>query len=188
MYGVFPHETHVMNESIYYDINIFDSHKNLDPSRNYASQITRGGSSSIKKSLSPWWISGFVDAEGSFGVSASMKETSMKTSMQFKITQKSMNKSVLEGIVDYFGVGKVHTDNSFTATLKFQIQDIPSIREKVIPHFDKYPLMSSKYMDYTDWKNAVQIIYDKEHLNQEGQNKILEIKDRINNSRNEFER
>lgn len=154
MYGVFPHETHVMNESIYYDINIFDSHKNLDPSRNYASQITRGGSSSIKKSLSPWWISGFVDAEGSFGVSASMKETSMKTSMQFKITQKSMNKSVLEGIVDYFGVGKVHTDNSFTATLKFQTQDIPFIREKVIPHFDKYPLMSSKYMDYTDWKKC----------------------------------
>lgn len=158
-----------------------------DPSRNYASQIARGGSS-VRKMLSPWWVSGFVDAEGSFGFSTQIREGYLRTVMQFKVTQKDVNESVLQGIIDYFGSGKVHTDNSSTQTLKFQIQDISTIRDKVIPHFEKYPLMSSKRLDYNDWKSVFDILENKEHFTEEGKSRIIEVKEQMNNKRSELSR
>ena len=145
------------------------------------------GGSTIKR-LNPWWVSGFVDAEGSFGISTTINDTSFKTSLQFKITQKSHNEAVLQELVEYFGSGKVHIDNSTTNTLKFQIQDISTIRDKVIPHFDKYPLISSKNLDYNDWKSVLNILSEKSHFSKEGKSKILELKNQMNHSRSELSR
>ena len=50
----------------------------------------------------------------------------------------------------------------------------------IIPHFDKYPLISQKQADYLLWKEAIQILANKEHLNQKGLEKILTIRSSLN--------
>jgi len=46
----------------------------------------------------------------------------------------------------------------------------------VIKHFDNYPLLSEKHIDYELLKKAFDIIYNKEHLTQDGLNKIIALK------------
>lgn len=50
----------------------------------------------------------------------------------------------------------------------------------IIPHFEKYPLISQKQVDYFLWKEAIQILANKEHLNQKGLEKILTIRSSLN--------
>lgn len=160
---------------------------NEQPFRNYAHQAIRTGVTNVTK-LNPWWVTGFVDAEGSFGIKNIATSTDYKVGLQFKVSQNAPNKHVLQDLVEYFGGGKVNIDNAKTNTLKFQVQDLPSIRDKVSSHFDKYPLVTSKRMDYIDWLKAMDIIVEKQHLTQEGKKTILDLKDKMNNSRSKEER
>jgi hypothetical protein len=51
----------------------------------------------------------------------------------------------------------------------------------IIPHFDKYPLLTQKQADLLLFKPAVDLINDGEHLTPEGIIKIVSIKASINN-------
>jgi len=50
----------------------------------------------------------------------------------------------------------------------------------IINHFDNYPLITQKKADYLLFKQAIDIIKNKEHLSLEGLLKIVEIKASLN--------
>ena len=50
----------------------------------------------------------------------------------------------------------------------------------IIPHFEKYPLITQKLADFLLFKNVVDIINTKEHLTIEGLRKIVSLKASIN--------
>ena len=50
----------------------------------------------------------------------------------------------------------------------------------VITHFDKYPLISKKRVDYELWKRVIVLIRNKEHLTPEGLLQIVSIRSAIN--------
>ena len=50
----------------------------------------------------------------------------------------------------------------------------------ILKHFDKYTLYTKKRADFELWKRAFDLINNKEHLNNEGLQKIVEIKAIIN--------
>lgn len=65
---------------------------NEQPFLNYAHHAMRKGSTSITK-LHPWWVTDFVDAEGSFGINShSCESSSYKVELQFKVSQNVPNK------------------------------------------------------------------------------------------------
>jgi len=41
----------------------------------------------------------------------------------------------------------------------------------IINYLDKYPLFSSKYLDYKDWKEIALLIFENKHYTEEGINK-----------------
>ena len=51
---------------------------------------------------------------------------------------------------------------------EYIITKIDIIMERVIPFFNKHPITGSKHLDFLNFKNAAQIIKNKEHLNKEG--------------------
>ena len=53
--------------------------------------------------------------------------------------------------------------------------------EILINHFDKYPLITSKWSDYQLWKKAFEMYLNKEHLTIEGIKKLVAIKASMNN-------
>jgi hypothetical protein len=46
----------------------------------------------------------------------------------------------------------------------------------LIPHFDKYPLITQKQKNYNIWKNIVKLINKGDHLNNKGLIKIIILK------------
>jgi len=71
----------------------------------------------IESNLNPWWLTGFIDAEGCFRISV-IKDNRYKTgwSIQlfFKILLHLKDRALLEKIKKYFGVVSVivYNDNS----------------------------------------------------------------------------
>ena len=47
-------------------------------------------------------------------------------------------------------------------------------------YFDYFHLLSSKHINYLKWRKAYLIIQDKGHLNTNGLNKIIKLKNTMN--------
>ena len=64
-------------------------------------------------------------------------------------------------------VGSVYVDldNNMAS---FKIRRLDHVIKYLIPILDKYPLFSSKHLNYLDFNSAAKIIKNKEHLNSDG--------------------
>lgn len=137
-------------------------------------------------SLMPWQVTGLTDGEGSFVYSITNTGqglTGKKISLEFKVTQKTHSEGVLYELKEYFGCGSVVIDNRKTDTKKFHVNSLNLLLEKVIPHFEEYPCLTSKQLNYKDWKKICLIMIKKEHLSIEGMEKINEIVSQMNKNK-----
>jgi hypothetical protein len=50
----------------------------------------------------------------------------------------------------------------------------------IIPHFEKYPLLTKKSADFILFKQVVELMSKKGHLSMDGLNQILNIKASMN--------
>ena len=131
--------------------------------------------------LHPWFITGFVDGEGSFMIRVRRKpkyRLGFAVEAGFSITLHKKDLMILQEIQTYFGVGYIRND--LNNKVKFKVESVKDIVNKVIPHFDKYPLITQKLADYLLFRDVVNMMINKEHLTKEGLNKIVSIKAVIN--------
>ena len=73
-------------------------------------------------------------------------------------------------------------DTATTSLL--QIKNFSDIRNKIIPFFNKYPILGVKSLDFNDFKLVANLIDNKEHLTNEGFYQIIEIVKGMNLDRN----
>ena len=140
----------------------------------------------LNENLKPWQVTGLVDGEGSFNYSLTkmdrgLAEYSIK--LEFKVTQKTHSEGVLYELQKYFDCGSIVIDNRETDTKKFHITSLTDILEKIIPHFENYPCLTSKFLNFKDWKEIALIMNKKEHLNKKGMEKIRYITSKTNKNR-----
>lgn len=173
-------------------INMTRKYSTLNTTYNLQeNKIDEGSSASIipkeeinqsVKLLDPLYITGFTDAEGHFGIRVIARQTRKTGWMilpRFAIHLHLKDINLLKEIQNYFGVGNINIskkDNSVT----YSVESVSDIIEKIIPHFDKYILISQKRADFILFKNALEIISSKGHLNQEGLEQIIAIKSSLN--------
>ena len=103
--------------------------------------------------LSPWWVTGITDAEGNFTIN--FNANSNKIHVSFKITQMSDSKGILLSIQKFFGCRVICKDNNNESADKFVINKVEGLLNIILPHFDRYFLVSSKNLDFWDFKKAV---------------------------------
>ena len=84
----------------------------------------------------------------------------------------------------FFECGKVNI-RSNNKRCDYYVQDFPIIYNKIITHFDKFPLISKKFVDYLLFKQAYLLLANREHLKSEGLRQIISIKASINNGLSE---
>jgi hypothetical protein len=90
---------------------------------------------------------------------------------------------MLEEVKKFFNCGRISINNRKSGTLKFVITNINDITTKLIPHFEKYPLMTSKYLNYLDFKSAAFILAEKKDYTIDGIEKLRKLKMTMNNNR-----
>ena len=130
--------------------------------------------------ISPYFITGFFDAESYFTVSirrSSKMNTGWLVVIIFGINLHIKDRALLEQIKSFFGVGKV-TDRGKDA-VQYRVSSIKEL-VAIVEHFDKFPLISKKWADYQLFKWAVEIVKRKDHLTIEGLHKIVSIRATIN--------
>jgi len=141
-------------------VNLNSSHNNLDPN----------------------FITGFADAEGSFMISIlSSKERRIGWSVgaRFEITLHARDEELLDQIHAYFkGAGLVTRYGVDKVT--YRVNNLNEITYILIPHFQQYALNTNKKADFELFSRAVELMRNKEHLTQEGLEKLVAIKASMN--------
>jgi len=105
-------------------------------------------------------------------------DTKWSIEPSFTITLHKRDLLLLNLIQATFGVGRVLEKNKDVSYTVWSIKDITNV---IIPHFDKYPLLTQKRVDFLLFKSIVELINRKEHLTEEGLIKIVNIKASLNN-------
>jgi hypothetical protein len=135
--------------------------------------------SSNSNTINPFFITGFADAESSFNIIVQPKldtKAKWRVKAMFAIKLDLKDKTIIENIQSWFGIGKVYVsgDKVYYRVESFKDLDI------IINHFDNYPLVTAKVIDYQLFKNCLDIIKKNEHLTEKGILKILEYKSILN--------
>jgi hypothetical protein len=98
----------------------------------------------------------------------------------FQIGLHKKDQELLNVIQDFFqGTGKIwisQKDESCT----FVVNSLEEILKVVIPHFDKYPLITKKFADFLQFREVVCIMKNKNHLTLDGLKNIVAIRASIN--------
>jgi len=136
------------------------------------------------------WLSGFIDSDGHFYVRLNNK----KVSCGFELVQASSDhqnrskKDIILSLAEYFNVNLLSINKDYCkGKLQYGVR-FSNIKSNLllIDYLSNYPLFSSKFLNYNDFKKVVNIINNKEHKTKEGLFKIFEITKTMNNRRNIF--
>ena len=138
------------------------------------------------------WLSGFIEADGHFYVNLNKKASSL--SCKFYLNQSSKNHlgldkiEIMKNISQFLNVKIAIRGNKKYLNYKEYSITTNSVNNNLIliNYLDKYPLFSSKHLNYIDFKTIVNIIINKEHKTSTGKEKIALIKSGMNNRRTEF--
>jgi hypothetical protein len=134
--------------------------------------------------MDPYFITGLTEAEGSFSIiKINDKRAKYGTNvhLRFKITMLTNETELLSLVKSFFKCGSNVIGKN--GTISFEVKDINSLNEYIIPHFSNYPLRGTKYLDYSTFKEALAIINSKEHLTKEGLKKIIDMSFNMNSYR-----
>lgn len=132
-----------------------------------------------RNKLNKWFITGFSDAESSFIILVqprSDSKTKWRIKANFSISLNKKDIEILEDIKYSLGVGRIYTSGT---KVLYRVENFNEL-QVIVDHFDNYPLVTVKKMDYTLFKECFNVIKDKKHLTDEGLLKIVQIKSSLN--------
>ena len=130
----------------------------------------------------PIYISGYTDGEGCFTISISPRARLLvgwEVRPSFSVSQNRDRSEVLFMLEDYFGCGSIRPDRS-DKTLKWETRRLDDLVERVIPHFERYPLLSKKRLDFELFKIICNRMKEKAHLSRNGLVEIVQLAHSMN--------
>ena len=123
------------------------------------------------------YISGFVDGEGCFSVSFSKRKKFLvgwETKPSFSVSQNHDRAEVLFLAQKEFKCGFMRRDFS-DRTLKYEVRRLDDLIQIVIPHFEKFPLLSAKNRDFLVFKKVCLMMEEEKHKNLKGLTEIINL-------------
>jgi len=146
------------------------------------------------------WLAGFFDADGSFSFSFSLNSDGIPVKIRTKaclelrtnyhrgVVSLSSYLPILTLIADAFSVKTVnHYTRSSTGLSIYRVSILSLLsKSQLISYFDRFPLFSSKFLNYRDWVSVVDMVADRNmDLNVRGQ-RLTSIKSDFNTTRTTF--
>lgn len=150
--------------------------------RNYQIKILskqKRSYTNVSNKLNPWFITGFSDAESTFNIliqPRSDSKTKWRVKAIFAIGLHKKDLAILEDIKLWFGVGNIYISGT---KVYYRVESFKDL-VVIIDHFDKYPLVTAKCLDYALFKESFNLIKTGEHLSEWGISRLLNIKSLLN--------
>jgi len=178
---------HLINGQIrgskYYQIKLLIDYLNKKSSDLYIQPLGRCTTSLEKDS----WLSGFIEADGSFQI---------RTSLNSKIPRISISFELVHSRITYYGYSTYDLMNQIAVFLEVNLNEIRNDRKypqyrlrtnslktniHLQDYLNKYPIRGTKYMDFQDWCRILN--YFKEGTQMKNKEHIVEIKSQMNQNR-----
>lgn len=136
----------------------------------------------MRSDAGPWcsreflsaYISGYVDGEGCFTVSISPRAKLLagwEVRPSLSVSQNGDRAEVLHALQAYFGCGSIRPDRS-DRTLKWETRRLEDLLGRVIPHFERWPLLSGKRLDFERFAAVCRLMDGGMHRSRSG---LIEI-------------
>ena len=130
------------------------------------------------------WIAGFVSGEGNFDVRITEQKSNKigsRVQLRFRVNQHIRDIKLMELLVLYLG-GNLYKypDNNAVVLTIVKFSDIIN---KIVPYFEKNPIIGVKQLDFNDWCVIAELMKKGSHLTVEGLKLIREIKCGMNTGR-----
>ena len=134
--------------------------------------------------MNPWFVSGLVDGEGCFSVSFSFRKklkVGIETRPSFSISLNRRDLDLLKQIHAFFGCGAIRYSKS-DRTYKYESRSISDLTRRIVPHFERYPLVGSKSKDFLIFADVCRKANANQHLNRDVLREIIEMAYEMNPS------
>lgn len=135
----------------------------------------------MKPSLSDAWLSGFTDAEGCFNIAIQKRDrtvTGYRVSLRFLLDQKNAEFTLLV-VRDLFKFGQVSVRKDTNGVYRYHNNTFKGLIP-VRDYFLTFSLKTKKAESFKLWLEVFTMVLNKEHLVQEGLDKIRAIAKTIN--------
>lgn len=143
------------------------------------------------------WLSGFIDSDGSFSVQHTKIENNAKKrkiSCRLRIEQRILDPATGDSYLNILtDITKFINCNLLTKTQKSTENKYFTLTassrnsiEILVKYLDKYPLFTSKYLDYKDWKEIALLILENKHYTENGISKTDSVRSSMNRNRTYF--
>ena len=124
------------------------------------------------------YIAGYVDGEGSFSVSV-QRNASCRVGFQlvpeFHVSQNGDRAQVLELIRRRLGCGYIKANSRRDRALVFVVRKREDLVDRVVPFFERNPLLSSKQADFDKFADIVRALALGHHRTTAGFRRLLEV-------------
>ncbi|BCR34217.1 intron-encoded LAGLIDADG endonuclease family protein (mitochondrion) [Aspergillus udagawae] len=140
------------------------------------------------------WLSGFIDSNGSFSIQHTKLENGAKKrkiSCRLRIEERILDPitknsylKVLTDISKFLNCSLLTRKQKSTGN-EYYILTVSSIMSLnlIVNYLEEYPLFSSKYLDYKDWKEIVLLIFENKHYTEQGISKTELVRNKMNRKR-----
>ena len=132
------------------------------------------------------YIAGYVDGEGSFSVSVQRNPTcrvGFQLIPEFHVSQNGDRAQVLELIRLRLGCGRIRPNSRRDRALVYVVRNRTDLLERVIPFFERNPMLSSKQADFEKFAGIVRELALGHHRTTAGFRRLLKIALSMNGGR-----
>ena len=151
------------------------------------SDNVRGADNQQERLWTCGWIAGFVDGEGCFSVPIFRNhKTKLCWQVQptFVVAQSVSSRDVLEGLVRFFGCGKVYVnqrhDNHREPLARYYVGRFTDLRDVIVPFFQEHQLRTSKRENFDKFVTVLRLMEERKHLTVSGLIEIAETAETMN--------
>jgi hypothetical protein len=167
----------------HYSIGVGRTFKNFSAKEAKRFYTTAIKDNNVKEpKLSPYWVTGFSDAESCFFLNVHKKSSNKigwGVQPEFSINLHMKDLILLRELHLFFGVGSIYVQEAKNMA-SYRVASLRDITNVIIPHFDKYPLITQKKADFILFKQGVNLLNFKAHREIEGLRQILGLKASMN--------
>lgn len=146
--------------------------------------------------VDPWYVTGFIDGEGCFTLlinTETKKRKAFKSVYRYWVVDFSVHLreddvKILHRLQNFFGAGRVNlVGQGEKRAAHLSVRDLTDLAQKVVPHFESYPLQAKKARDFLLWREAVLILdqtrrrkkskFEGQHLTDEDESRLHSIRE-----------
>ncbi len=128
------------------------------------------------------YVTGLTDGEGCFSVSFSKRKKmvlGVEVRPSFSVSQHKRNRELILSLQKFFGCGGVRFSRA-DQNYKYEVRSLSDILAKIIPHFDTWPLKTSKVNDYQAFRRICLLMKQNRHVQPAGLRQIIHLASSMN--------